>query len=47
MSIERILVTDEELPTLDAYWRAANYLAVGRSTCSTTLSSACRCTRST
>jgi xylulose-5-phosphate/fructose-6-phosphate phosphoketolase len=30
MSIERILVTDEELRALDAYWRAANYLAVGQ-----------------
>ena len=37
----------DELELLNAYWRAANYLAVGQIYCSTTRSSASRCSRST
>ena len=29
-------LSDADLHALHAYWRAANYLSVGRSTCSTT-----------
>jgi hypothetical protein len=29
-------LTDDELRGIDAYWRAANYLSVGRSMCSPT-----------
>ncbi|GAB2731055.1 hypothetical protein GCM10027072_26980 [Streptomyces bullii] len=28
--VSRTVLTDEELRTLDAHWRAANYLAAGR-----------------